>query len=125
MENNAIFRYRYSAKQNREVERIRNKYLPKEVDKLALLRKLDLRVQTAGRVESLCLGVVGVLLFGIGMCFGLNVWSGADGWTLFFGALGTAVMLPAYPVFRRVAKKTKEKLAPEILRLSDELMNDL
>ena len=39
MENHA-FEYTYSAQQQTEVEAIRNKYLPKEEDKMAQLRKL-------------------------------------------------------------------------------------
>ncbi len=31
----------------------------------------------AGRVEGLCLGAVGALVFGVGMCFFLDVLAGA------------------------------------------------
>ncbi|MBR6745554.1 MAG: hypothetical protein IKM00_10135, partial [Clostridia bacterium] len=68
MENNKVFTYQYLAKQNKEVEHIRRKYLPKEEDKMETLRKLDARVQMAGTVPSLCIGIIGCLIFGIGMC---------------------------------------------------------
>ena len=122
MENNQVFTYRYSAAQNREVERIREKYLPREESRLELLRKLDRRVQSAGMIEGLTVGVVGCLIFGIGMCFGLGVFGGGNWLAILFGALGTAVMLPAYPLYRRIARKTREALTPEILRLSEEIM---
>lgn len=122
MEGNNTFTYQYSAKQSREVEKIREKYLPQEESKLDRLKKLDRKVQAAGMVPSLCIGVIGVLLFGIGMCFGLGVFGGAAFLKYLFGIVGIAVMLPAYPVYRYLARKTKEQLTPEILQLSEELM---
>ena len=76
MENNT-FSYNYSAARNKEVESIRNKYIPREESKLERLKKLDLRVQMAGTIESLCFGIVGTLVFGLGMCFFLDVFAGA------------------------------------------------
>jgi hypothetical protein len=122
MENSNVFSYQYSAKQNREVEHIRRKYLPKEENKMETLRKLDARVQMAGTIPSLCIGVIGCLIFGIGMCFGLDVFAGADWLTLLFFISGVITMLPAYSVYKHIAKKTKAELTPEILRLSDEII---
>ena len=116
------FTYRYSAERNREVARIREKYIPREENKLALLKRLDLRVQMAGVLEALCLGIVGALVFGIGMCFALDVFAGGDWLTVLFMALGALLMVPAYPVCQRVAAKRRAELTPEILRLSEELM---
>lgn len=124
MEENRVFRYQYSAKQNKEVENIRKKYMPKEVSKLELLKKLDYRVQSAGIVQSLTIGVIGCLIFGVGMCFGLDVLLGPDWLSILLGIAGVCVMIPAYPVYRRIARKTKEALTPQILQLSEELMND-
>lgn len=120
---NETFTYQYSAKQNREVEYIRKKYLPREESKMEKLKRLDHRVQNAGMIESLCIGIAGCLVFGIGMCFGLDVFEGADWLTLLFGGIGTLIMLPAYPVYRRISGKTKAELTPEILRISEEIMN--
>lgn len=122
MESKKVFTYRYSAAQNREVERIRRKYLPKEENKMETLRKLDLRVQSAGMTPALCVGVIGCLIFGIGMCFGLDVFVGANWLAYLFGGIGVAVMIPAYPIYRHIAKKAKDELAPEILRLSEEII---
>ena len=116
------FIYQYSAEKNKEIEHIRSKYLPKETDKLARIRHLDLQVKTAGQWQALCLGTVGVLLFGIGMCFGLGVFGGATWLAYPFGIIGALVMAPAYPLCRYIAGKTRAALAPEILRLSEELL---
>lgn len=122
METNSVFTYQYSATQNKEIENIRKKYLPKDESKMEVLRKLDQRAQSAGMIEGLSVGVLGCLIFGIGMCFGLDVFGGADWLSVFFGTLGMAVMLPAYPIYRHISRKTREKLTPEILRLSDEII---
>ena len=122
MENNT-FSYNYSAARNKEVESIRKKYIPHEESKLERLKKLDLRVQMAGTIESLCFGVVGALIFGIGMCFFLDVFAGANWLAALFMIIGTLIMIPAYPIYRRIARKTKAELTPEILRLSEEIMN--
>ena len=119
---NSTFNYTYSAAKNKEVESIRRKYLPQEESKLERLKKLDRRVQTAGTIESLCFGIVGTLVFGIGMCFFLDVFTGAAWLTALLMVLGTIIMIQAYPIYRRIARKTKTELTPEILRLSEEIM---
>ena len=121
MENNT-FSYNYSASRNKEVESIRNKYIPREESKFERLKKLDLRVQMAGTIESLCFGIVGALVFGLGMCFFLDVFAGAAWLTALLMVLGAVIMIPAYPIYRRIARKTKTELTPEILRLSDEII---
>ena len=121
MENNT-FSYTYSATRNKEVESIRRKYLPREESNLEKLKKLDLRVQMAGTIESLCFGIVGALIFGIGMCFFLDVFAGAAWLSALFMIIGSLIMIPAYPIYRRIACKTKAELTPEILRLIEEIM---
>lgn len=123
MEASNVFTYQYSAKQAGEIEHIRNKYLPAEENKLETLRKMDTRAQSAGMIPALCVGVIGCLIFGVGMCFGLGVFGSVTWPSLIFGGVGTLTMLPAYPLYKRISRKTKEQLAPEILRLSEELMN--
>ena len=121
MEKNT-FSYNYSAARNKEVESIRRKYMPREESKLETLKRLDLRVQMAGTIESLCFGIVGALVFGIGMCLFLDVFAGAAWLSALFMIIGSLIMIPAYPIYRRIARKTKAELTPEILRLSEEIM---
>ena len=119
---NKPFTYNYSAVRNKEVESIRRKYLPEEESKLETLKRLDYKVQSAGMIESLCIGIIGALVFGIGMCFFLEVFAGVAWLTALFMIIGMLLMIPAYPIYRRIAHRTKEKLTPEILRLSEEIM---
>ena len=116
------FSYTYSAKQQEEIKNIRKKYLPKEEDKMEQLRKLDQNAAKPGKIASLTLGIVGTLTLGVGMCCTM-VW--AD--KLFIpgiviGVIGIAAVLAAYPVYTHITKKQREKIAPEILRLTEELM---
>ena len=119
---NKSFTYNYSAARNKEVESIRRKYMPHEESKLEKLKRLDYRVQMAGMIEGLCFGIIGALVFGIGMCFFLDVFAGAAWLTAILMICGTLLMILAYPIYRRIARKTKAELTPEILRLSEEIM---
>lgn len=118
---NSTFTYKYSAKEAREVEEIRKKYVPHEMDKMEHLRRLDNRVENAGMIESLCLGIVGLLIFGVALCFALGVFGTAWWPSIPIGILGLGVMLPAYPLYRHLYEKKKAELTPEILRLVEEL----
>lgn len=116
------FEYTYSAPQQEEIRKIREKYLPKEENKMEQLRRLDAAVTRKGTVASLIVGVLGCLVFGGGMSCCL-VW--AD--TLFvpgiaIGIVGMAGMALAYPLYAVLTRKEKQRLAPEILRLSEELL---
>ena len=119
---NKSFTYNYSAARNKEVESIRRKYMPREESKLEKLKRLDYRVQMAGMIEGLCFGIIGALVFGIGMCFFLDVFAGAAWLTAILMICGTLLMIPAYPIYRSIARKTRVELTPEILRLSEEIM---
>ena len=86
------------------------------------LRKLDQRVQKAGVIPSLILGVAGTLVMGIGMCCTM-VWQGV--WFvpgIAIGLIGLAGMAAAYPLNNRLIKRRKEQLTPRILKLTEELM---
>ncbi len=116
------FRYSYSAKQQEEIKRIRSKYEAPREDKMAYLRRLDESAGKKGTMMSIVLGVVGTLILGLGMCCVL-VWQNA--WFIpgiVIGVVGLAVLSLAYPVYLQVTKKEREKIAPEVLRLTEELL---
>lgn len=118
---NNTFHYNYSAANHKEIEAIRNKYLPREENKLEKLRRMDRRVQSAGVGASLGVGVLGALIFGVALCMGLDILAGGMIGAILLGILGTAAVLAAYPICRVIAKRAKAALAPEILRLADEI----
>lgn len=117
---NPSFEYTYSAPRQEEIKRIREKYLPKEEDKMEQLRRLDNGVTQKATMASLVVGIVSALVLGTGMCCCMV-------WNLFVlgivvGVVGIAGVAAAYPLYIRIAAREREKIAPEIIRLTDELM---
>ena len=118
------FNYTYSASQQEEIKKIREKYSAPKVqeDKMEQLRRLDRSVTKPGTIMSLIVGVIGALIMGTGMSMCM-VW-GDDMFIpgIIVGIIGIIGIILAYPLYSAITKKRREKLAPEILRLSDELM---
>ena len=115
------FQYTYSAKQQQEIDSIRKKYLPPEEDKMEQLRRLDRAAAKKGAVVSTVIGIIGCLMMGVGMCCSM-VWMGSlfiPG--IIIGLLGIALIAASYPVYSKITKMQREKIAPEIIRLTDEL----
>lgn len=121
--NNNTFQYTYSASQNEEVKKIREKYLPKEETKMEQLRRLDESTTKKGMACSLTLGIAGALILGIGMCCAMLWERVLFGPGILIGCIGIAGMILAYPLNANLIKKERERLAPEILKLTSELMN--
>ena len=120
--NNEVFAYSYSAREQEELRRIRKKYMPEEEDKMAQLRRLDASVTKKGETVSLIVGVISTLVMGIGMCCCM-VWGGM--WFvpgILIGLVGIAGVAAAYPLYSRITKKERQRIAPEILRLTEELL---
>lgn len=118
------FHYTYSASQQEEIKKIREKYAAPEEreDKMEQLRRLDKSVPKPGTVVSLIVGIISTLVMGTGMSMCMV---GSDG--LFFpgiivGVIGILGVIIAYPIYNAITKKRRAKLAPEIIRLTDELM---
>lgn len=118
----ADFEYRYSAPEQEEIRKIREKYIPTEESKMEKLRRLDACVTRKGTIVSLAVGILCCLIMGTGMSCCL-VWGGA--WFVpgvIIGSVGIAGMGAAYPLYTAITAKERERLAPEILKLTEELM---
>lgn len=130
MENKESFEFTYSAKEQEEIKRIRNKYaVPEETeDKMAQLRRLDASVYSKATTAALVIGIIGALVMGLGMSLVMTDIGAALGTILAMivgigiGVIGIVLICLAYPMYTRTLKKEREKIAPEILRLTDELM---
>lgn len=127
-EQEKTFQYSYSAKQQEELLQIRRKYQPTESDKMEQLRRLDASTTKKGTAVSLIVGILGALVMGIGMSLTMTDLGQTLGLHqpmllgLVIGVLGMVGVAMAYPVYNHITKKERERVAPEILRLTDELM---
>ncbi len=120
------FEYSYVAPteaERREIEKIKRQYegkTEKEI-KLERIRRLDSFVQNFSMTLSLIVGVMGTLIFGLGLSM-ILVWS-----ITVFGIIvcivGAVPVAAAYPIFLVTMKRNKEKYGEEILKLSDEILN--
>ena len=127
---NVSFSYVYSAEEQDEIRKIRKKYEFREEDPISRIRKLDNSVTQKATAISLVFGVVGVLIMGSGMSFimtdlgSIIGMSGNIPWILgmLTGVVGLVLVALAYPMYNNVLKKEREKVASEILELTEELM---
>ena len=127
MEDKESFKMTYSAQQQEEIQSIRQKYVPKEESKMEQLRALDARVTQKATLVSILAGVIGALLLGCGMSlimsdFGAALGTAALPAGIAVGVIGLVPVALAYPLYHRTLKKEREKIAPQIMQLTDELM---
>ena len=130
-ENNG-FQYTYSAREQAELKRIRDKYTaPTEAeDKMTRLRRLDASVTNTAQTVALIFGVIGTLILGFGMSLCMTDLGDILGSFkdismvigIIVGIVGGILASLAYPVYNAIVTAKRKKLAPEIIRLTDELM---
>lgn len=116
------FNYTYSAPLQDEVKKIREKYMPKAESPMEKLRRLDESCSKKGTALSLVIGTLSALVLGVGMCCCM-VWGGLlyiPG--IVIGIAGLVGVCTAYPMYSKVTQKERQRIAPEILRLTDELL---
>lgn len=124
------FQYTYSAKEQSELESIRKKYLPQEENKMDQLRRLDRGATQKAQAWAIGLGTIGALILGSGMSLfmsDLGAQLGLQGyWAMLVGVVlglvGLVLVALAYPAYNRILQKERQRIAPQILRLTDELM---
>lgn len=120
------FEYKYKAptqEERQEINNILNDYLPKNEsnNKLDYLRKLDFKVKNIPMIVGLNLGIIGTLIFGLGLTCFLE-------WNLIilgfiFSLLGMIVAVVAYPLYKVIYKRMKNRYSDEIIKISNELLN--
>ena len=124
------FSFTYSAKEQEELKRIRQKYQPQEESKIDRIRRLDASVTKKASVVSLSVGMIGALVMGSGMSFIMTSLGESLGLQepvgmvlgIVIGSIGLILLCCAYPIYNSIVRKERKKIAPEILRLTDELM---
>ena len=102
------------------------------------LRKLHHSAGQKAQAASIAMGVIGALLLGTGMslcmtelgaalgqlAMVLGILVGLIGLVLgiLVGLIGLVLVALAYPLYQRTLRKERARIAPEILRLTDELL---
>ena len=127
MEMNEGFSFAYSAEQQQEIEAIREKYLPREENKMEQLRALHNSATRKAQAWAIALGVMGALIMGTGMSLAMTDIGAALGQLamvagIVIGVIGMILVALAYPVYNHVLKKERQRIAPQILQLTEELL---
>lgn len=130
------FRYTYSAKEQAELKKIRDKYTtdkgPVSTNKMEQIRRLDAAVTKKATTVALVVGIIGTLIMGMGMslimtdlrdAFGLDSTTALLG-GIIVGFVGMIGVIVAYPLYQHILAKERQKIAPQILRLTDEWMEE-
>ncbi len=131
MDKNNTFEFYYSASQQDEIQEIRKKYIQDaestEIDKMERLRRLDYSVTQNASTKALSVGIISALIMGIGMSLTMTDLGNRLNMPLAYvigiaiGIVGMIGVIYAYPLYKKTLKKQREKIAPKILKLTDEL----
>ena len=126
------FSYSYSAREQEEIKRIRKKYAEDSArtdeSSIERLRRLDASVTKKGTTVSLIVGILGSILMGSGMSLVMtDLGALLPGLLSLFigiavGVVGIVGVALAYPIYKAITKKERERIAPEVLRISEELL---
>ena len=109
------------------VEKIRSQYTEQEHTELDELKALDAKVKKPANVFAYTYGSISAIIMGAGMSLRLTNLGAALGSLavvigIAVGLVGMVLVALAYPLYNRVLRKQRQKMAPEILLLSDELL---
>ena len=114
------------------VEKIRTQYAPKTTGDLEELRALDTKAKRPATVFAYIFGTISAIVMGMGMSLVMTdigttvkeyVNIGNPMVTgIIIGVIGIVLVCIAYPIYNYIIKKERRKIAPEIIRLTDELM---
>ena len=126
------FSYSYSAREQEEIKRIRKKYADDSArtdeSSIERLRRLDASVTKKGTTVSLIVGTLGSILMGSGMSLVMtDLGALLPGLLSLFigiavGVVGIVGVALAYPIYKAITTKERERIAPEVLRISEELL---
>lgn len=104
------------------VEQIRTKYTEKKHTDLERLKELDKKAERPAKIFSITFGIIATLIFGMGLCIALGAIEGSMGLGAILGTVGIGLCVLNFSLYNVVLNCGKKKYAPEILRLSEELL---
>ena len=108
-------------------ESIANEYSPKDSSKIVKLRKLDRKAKLPATIFTYTWGITSSLVFGTGMCLGMQViGSGITHMVLgiIIGIIGMVGCGVNYPIYKKMFENGKKKYAYEIVELAREISEE-
>ena len=109
------------------VDKICSQYTEQQHTEPDALKALDAKVKKPANVFGYTYGSIGAVVMGAGMSLVMTDIGAALGRLAMIvgiavGLVGMVLAALAYPVYNRVLKKQRAKVAPQILHLSEELL---
>jgi len=110
------------------VQKIRTQYTEKQHTELDELKALDAKVKNPANIFAYTYGSVSAIIMGAGMSLVMTDIGAIIGLTsamipgIAVGIVGMGMALTTYPIYKGILNGRKKKYAPEILRMTEELM---
>ena len=111
------------------VQKIRTQYTEKQHTELDALKALDAKVKRPANTFAYTYGSVSAIIMGAGMSLVMTDIGAVIGLAsamvpgIAVGIVGMGMALTTYPIYKNILNSRKKKYAPEILELSEKLMN--
>ena len=112
------------------VQKIRTQYTEKQHTELDTLKELDAKVKKPANIFAYTYGSVSAIIMGAGMSLVMTEIGTILGLTsamvpgIAIGVVGLSMALTTYPIYKKILEGRKKKFAPEILKISEQLMQN-
>jgi len=111
------------------VQKIRTQYTEKQHTDLDELKALDAKVKRPANAFAYTYGSVSTIVMGAGMSLVMTEIGAVIGVTgmvpgIAIGVVGMGMALTTYPIYKRMLGNRKKKYAPQIMQLSDKIMQN-
>lgn len=112
------------------VQKIRTQYTEKENTQLDALKELDKKVKRPANVFAYIFGSISAIIMGSGMSLVMTDVGTIIGIKnpmfpgIIIGIAGMILALLNYPIYKKILNSRKKKYADEIIKLSDNIMNN-
>lgn len=111
------------------VQKIRTQYTEKQHTELDELKELDAKVKRPANAFAYTYGSVSAVIMGAGMSLVMTDIGAVIGIAsamvpgIAIGVVGLGMALTTYPIYKGMLAARRKKYAPEIMKLSDKIMN--
>ncbi len=110
------------------VQKIRTQYMEKENTHLNALKELDAKVKRPANIFAYVFGSVGAIVMGSGMSLVMTDIGEKLGMEstmtagIVIGVVGMLMAIVNYPIYKRILSSRRKKYADQIMKLSEEIM---